>query len=169
MSSIGERIKFFRNYRNMTQKELGVKAGFPSKSADVRIAQYESGKRIPKGNIIPAIAYALKVSELALTSPDTSSGYGLMHTLFELEDKYGFRVTKIDGRICLKVAATSDYSNRINNDLESWFKEYTKLKDDDITVEDYNEWRYRFPEIRVERTKKALDDMRNYEKDNSLE
>ena len=35
--AIGERIRFFRNLKGMTQKDLGVKLGFPEKTADIRI------------------------------------------------------------------------------------------------------------------------------------
>ena len=45
--AIGERIHFFRNMRGMTQKYLGQLLGFPEKSADVRLAQYETGARTP--------------------------------------------------------------------------------------------------------------------------
>ena len=49
--AIGERIRFFRNMRGMTQKYLGVLMGFPEKSADIRMAQYESGSRTPKEDL----------------------------------------------------------------------------------------------------------------------
>ena len=38
----GQRIRFVREFRHMTQKELGLACGFPKASADVRIRQYES-------------------------------------------------------------------------------------------------------------------------------
>ena len=41
--AISERIHFFRLMRGMTQKYLGTAIGFPEKSADVRLAQYETG------------------------------------------------------------------------------------------------------------------------------
>ena len=40
-SSIGGRIKKIREFRNLTQRELGVKCGFSESTADVRIGQYE--------------------------------------------------------------------------------------------------------------------------------
>ena len=46
--AIGDRIKRARNFRGMTQKELGMAVGLDEKSADIRIAQYESGTRTPK-------------------------------------------------------------------------------------------------------------------------
>ena len=38
MMAIGERIRFFRNLRGMTQKYLGTVVGFPEKTADIRMA-----------------------------------------------------------------------------------------------------------------------------------
>ena len=46
--AVGDRIKRARNFRGMTQKELGIAIGFEEKSADIRIAQYESNTRTPK-------------------------------------------------------------------------------------------------------------------------
>lgn len=41
--AIGDKIKKIRMKRDMTQKELGLAIGFNEKTADVRMAQYESG------------------------------------------------------------------------------------------------------------------------------
>ena len=49
--AIAERIHFFRNLRGLTQKALGLLLDFPERSADVRIAQYETGKRTPKDEV----------------------------------------------------------------------------------------------------------------------
>ena len=46
--SPGRRIRHYRMLRGMTQKALGIAAGFPPETADLRIAQYESGVRTPK-------------------------------------------------------------------------------------------------------------------------
>ena len=54
--AIGERIHFFRLLRGMTQKYLGMSLGFPEKSADVRLAQYETGSRTPKADLTAALA-----------------------------------------------------------------------------------------------------------------
>ena len=54
--AIGERIRFIRNLRGMTQKWLGQAVGFPPKTADVRMAQYESGSRTPKEDLVKAIS-----------------------------------------------------------------------------------------------------------------
>ena len=101
--AIGERIHFFRMMRGMTQKYLGMALGFPEKSADVRLAQYESASRTPKSDVTAALAKVLDVSPKALDVPDIDSYTGLMHTLFTLEDRYGLYVDEMDGEICLKV------------------------------------------------------------------
>ena len=53
--AIGERIHFFRILRGMTQKYLGTIVGFPERSADVRLAQYETGTRKPKAELTAAL------------------------------------------------------------------------------------------------------------------
>lgn len=59
--AIGERIRFFRNLRGMTQKLLGIQVGFPEKTADIRIAQYESGTRTPKEDLTHTFAEVLRL------------------------------------------------------------------------------------------------------------
>lgn len=67
--AIGERIRFFRNLRGMTQKYLGTVVGFPEKTADIRMAQYESGSRTPKADLTESLAGVLGVSPLARLYP----------------------------------------------------------------------------------------------------
>ena len=100
--AIGERIRFIRNLRGMTQKYLGTLVGFPEKTADIRMAQYEAGTRTPKESLTKALASALEVSPLALNTPDIDTYLGLMHTLFALEDRYGLTIEKRDGETLLR-------------------------------------------------------------------
>ena len=58
--AIEERIRFFRKMRGMTQKYLGMLMGFPERSADVRMAQYETGSRTPKADLTRALAAAFE-------------------------------------------------------------------------------------------------------------
>ena len=51
----GERIRHIRNLRGMTQKQLGMAIGFDEKTADIRIAQYESGTRTLKEKLLDGI------------------------------------------------------------------------------------------------------------------
>ena len=146
--AIGERINFFRNLRGMTQKFLGIQVGFPAKSADVRLAQYETGTRSPKADVTAALANVLDVSPLALSVPDIDSYLGLMHTLFTLEDRYGLYVDEMDGEICLKVnVRKNNAAIELHKMLYAWQEQAAKLKAGEISREEYDNWRYHYPEF----------------------
>jgi len=80
--AIGKRIKFFRNRKGMTQKQMGEMLGFLGRTSDVRMAQYESEARVPKHDLVKEMAHILDVSPHAITVPNIDSYIGLMHTLF---------------------------------------------------------------------------------------
>ena len=146
--AIGECIHFFRTMRGMTQKYLGMALGFPEKSADVRLAQYENGSRTPKADVTAALAQVLDISPKALDVPDIDSYIGLMHTLFTLEDRYGLHIDEADGEVCLKVdVRKSKDSARLHEMLCSWEQAAAMLKAEEITQEEYDRWRYRYPEL----------------------
>ena len=146
--AIGERIRFIRNLRGMTQKYLGMQIGFGEKTADVRMAQYESGTRTPKENYVADIANALDVSPKALDLPDIDSYVGLAHTLFALEDLYGIHISEIDGEVCLRLdkAKVTTYLSMFDI-FSAWQKEAVKLQTGEITKTEYDQWRYRYPEL----------------------
>ena len=146
--AIGERIRFFRNLRGMTQKYLGQMVGFPEKTADIRMAQYESGSRSPKAELTENLAGALGVSPLALSVPDIDSYLGLMHTLFTLEDRYGLKINEMDGEVCLKVDVRKNKdAARLHEMLCSWQQAAAMLEAGEISKEDYDKWRYYSPEF----------------------
>ena len=146
--AIGERIKFFRNLRGMTQKYLGQRAGFDEKTADVRMAQYESGTRTPKADLTETLAHVLEVSQQALSVPDIDSDIGLMHTLFTLEDLRALQIAEIDGEICLKLDKSKGrIYEEMNQMLHAWHEQAAKLEAGEITKEEYDHWRYRYPEF----------------------
>ena len=146
--AIGERIHFLRTLRGMTQKYLGVMVGFPEKSADVRLAQYETGARTPKADLTASLANALDVSPQALAVPDIDSYIGLMHTLFTLEDRYGLQIDETDGEVCLKVDVRKNKdAAELHKMLCSWRQAAAMLKTGEISQEEYDRWRYRYPEF----------------------
>ena len=146
--AIGERIHFFRIMRGMTQKYLGMALGFPEKSADVRLAQYETGTRTPKADVTEALAQVLDVSPKALDVPDIDSYIGLMHTLFTLEDRYGLEVCESDGEAHLRVNFRQGCdAEQLSKMLEAWQEQAAKLAAGEISREEYDRWRYHYPEL----------------------
>lgn len=107
--AIGQRIKFFRNRKGMTQKQLGEQLGFKGKTSDVRMAQYESEARVPKIDLVKQMSQIFDVNTHALTVPDIDTHIGLMHTLFALKDMYGLKVRNVDGQPHLISALTLPY------------------------------------------------------------
>ena len=146
--AIGERIHFLRNLRGMTQKYLGTLVGFPEKTADVRMAQYESEARVPKHDLVKEMAGIFDVSTHALTVPDIDTYIGLMHTFFALEDMYGLKIDEIDGEVVLRLDK-SDYStySSMEKILRAWLSEAKKLENGESTKEEYDNWRYKYPEL----------------------
>ena len=115
--AIGKRIRFFRNRKGMTQKQLGEILGFLGKTSDVRMAQYETEARTPKHDLVKEMANIFDVSIHALTVPDIDTYIGLMHTLFALEDMYGLKIGEIDVEICLRPSCSTKMWRAVNKVL----------------------------------------------------
>ena len=144
--AIGERIRFFRNLRGMTQKYLGTVVGFPEKTADIRMAQYESGSRTPKADLTESLAGVLGVSPLALSVPDIDSYLGLMHTLFALEDRYGLTIEKGENGVSMRVDPRKGKdATELSEMLNAWAEQAEKYHNGDISRDDYDKWRYNYP------------------------
>ena len=122
--------------------------GFPERSADVRLAQYETGSRKPKADLTAALAQALDVAPQALDIPDIDSQIGLMHTLFALEDIYGLTISETDGEVCLKISKDKGKAaEELLQMLTAWQEQAAKLTTEEISREEYNQWRYNYPKF----------------------
>ena len=145
--AIGERIRFIRNLRGMTQKYLGTLVGFPEKTADIRMAQYEAGTRTPKEDLTKTLAAALDVSPLALNVPDIDSRFGIMHTLFALEDRYGLTIEIRDGEMLFRIdPRRSKEAAELSEQASAWAVVAEKYRAGEITKDEYDRWRYYYPQ-----------------------
>ena len=146
--AIGERIRFIRNLRGMTQKYLGTQVGLPEKTADIRMAQYESGTRTPKEDLTYALANALDVSPHALNVPDIDSYLGLIHTLFALEDLYGLTIEERDGEVLFRVnPRKGEDAAHLSEMVCDWALVAEKFRAGEISKDDYDKWRYNYPKF----------------------
>ena len=144
--AIGERIHFFRLLRGMTQKYLGTAVGFPERSADVRLAQYETGSRKPKADLTATLAQALDVAPQALDVPDIDSYIGLMHTLFTLEDRYGLTIVKTENGVSMYAdPRKGNDAAELSEMLNAWAEQSEKYHNGDINRDEYDKWRYNYP------------------------
>ena len=85
--NVGAKIRKIRMFRKLTQKELGRRLGYGENSADVRIAQYESGQRTPKQETLIRIAEILEVNVRNFLSPGIATMDELMETLFWMDEE----------------------------------------------------------------------------------
>ena len=139
---------FFPPFTWNYTKISGYDCRLSGAKCDVRLAQYETGTRKPKAELTAALAQALDVSPHALDVPDIDSYVGLMHTLFTLEDLYGLTVSEADEEICLKVdTSKGKEAHELLKLLYTWKEQADKLSSGEISKDDYDIWRYHYPEF----------------------
>lgn len=144
---IGEKLRELRLLRNLTMKELGVAAGFPEKSADVRISQYEANSRIPKADIIEKLAFALQVHPKFLTASNQELQEDIMHLLLSLDAQNTIRFheeeyTSIHGELQLETFITETSLQKL---FEEWYNIKKALQRGEISPAQYDEWRMNWP------------------------
>ena len=145
MSIIGDKIKRIRKFRGITQKELGIAVGFDEKSADVRIAQYETGTRTPKQDLVEKIAEVLDVNPLYINNPEILGAENIMLLLFELDEHYPITIQDCkdeDGNnrkgVCFGSILITDF-------LSEWQQRKKDLADGKISKAEYTEWKLGHP------------------------
>ena len=141
--AIGERIKRIRNFRKMTQSQLGEAVGL----SDVRIRQYEIGNRTPKDDMIQELAKALDCNYRSISEPSLYAAEDVMYALFELDEHYNmafYEVTDSEDSAEKHIAVGFDYS-LLDDFLNTWKKKKEDLADGRISKEDYFEWKINWP------------------------
>jgi len=148
--AIGDTIKKIRNMRGLTQKDLGIAIGFSERTADVRMAQYESGTRTPKEDVVIKIAHVLDVNPVYLTSPALVEPNKIMHTLLHLDDENEITFGEVE--------YTSSNGNPLKHIgiflnrgymelyLEEWANRKRELAAGEISHEEYEEWKCGWPD-----------------------
>ena len=153
-NNIGRRIHYLRKESNLTLRQLGEMLGFKGNTADVRMSQYESGNRVPKGKLLKKMADALDVSPNTIIPPDYDTIEGLMHTLFMLDDIYEFtpEMNLRDNCIILHLNNQLEDKALQNEVLQAssiWIMA-TILKDYCLlTYNDYQRWKHNYPNINL--------------------
>ena len=73
-----------------------------------------------------------------------------MHTLFALEDLYGIKVAEINGEVCLTLDKDTggNYITMFEM-FSAWKEQAEKLKNGDISKEEYDNWRYNYPKNKI--------------------
>ncbi|MFI3166273.1 MAG: helix-turn-helix transcriptional regulator [Bacillota bacterium] len=140
--TLGYKIKHIRHFRNMTQKELGLALGFPERSAETRLYQYENNLKTPRMNVILSMAKALYVSPLALLPDSDNKVISIIENLFWNEEEL-FLLQKDQSHKCPINIVYEQASNRhnrsrlIDTPLEEFIDQYmTTFSKKDIQYTD---------------------------------
>ena len=104
----------------MTQKELGTMMGF-GLNGDIRIAQYESGVRTPKKQMLLKMADVLCVQPAVFSCRVCISKDDLMQTLFWMEESKG--------------------GGDIYDCIQKWEDMSAKYETGEISKEEYLQWK----------------------------
>ena len=71
-----------------------------------------------------------------------------MHTLFALEDMYGLKIGGIDRDPYLYLDKSDLHTYTIMFDMfHAWQQQFARLESGEISKEEYDEWRYKYPEF----------------------
>ena len=72
-----------------------------------------------------------------------------MHTLFALEDLYGLHIGEIDRELCLRLDKIKGTTYLSMFDMfHDWQEQSAKLESSEITKEEYDHWRYNYPNVK---------------------
>lgn len=151
--TIGEKIKFARILRGMTQKELGFLTGL----TDDRVRHYELNRRTPKEKQLKAFSDALGVPMCYFTDNKIDTYNNIAHVLLEFGKNLGAKVTKTDsGQYLL---AFNDHT--INQFLSEWYEHEMRYENSDDNEKEaakriYDLWQIRYPDSQAEEMREKI-------------
>ena len=96
--------------------------------------------------MIKDIAKIFGVSPQVIKLPDIDNYDALLHTLFAIEDIYGLTINMLDDEICLTLNRDNPSYFPMYDMLRAWNKIARKYRNGEITKEEYDSWRYNYPE-----------------------
>jgi transcriptional regulator with XRE-family HTH domain len=172
--TLGQKIKTIRNFRNLTQKQLGMEMGFNESNADVRIRQYESDDKSPRKDNLARLAKILRVNPVSLTGGHAGTDEHIIQTLFWLDESSPGLINLIqldkiprkkgaklnpehrENDISVRYHDSDDWpvfipmciwfkKKQLNEYINEWLKRKRELNAGKITRDDYFEWKLNWP------------------------
>lgn len=168
----GEKIKRIRKFRGYTQPEFAVMIGLGEHDAP-RIAQYESGYRVPSPKLLNAMSEVLDCNPLALKDVTGQNAEELMMLFFWLEEEhpgmihpFQFQRISQSDPVDDETENATDHSvyysdndswpahapcglwidsQLLNGFIREWIYRQQELKEERITKDEYFEWKICWP------------------------
>ena len=146
-ANLGQKIRFYRQIADMTQKELGSACGVNEST----IRNYELGNRYPDSDTIFEISNALEISPYVLATPDPISAASSLQYLFSMEKTLDLTPTTIDGKVYLEVSSDIDVNDatiaplsNLKRMFNHWATMYEKFINEEIDEETYLLWQAKY-------------------------
>lgn len=142
---IGERIRFVRQFRGLTQTELAEKSGLSAdENGRIRISQYENGTRVPRKDMLEKISKALHINSMYLNMDDHTEALDFVFTLLDWDRTTDFIIKKetIDNENHYLIDLNT---NLFDDFLEAWMQKKADLKNGKISNDEYIEWTINYP------------------------
>lgn len=92
------------------------------------------------------MAEIFQVRPEAIAVPEMDTVIGMMHTLFAMEDEYALEPDYLQGELCIRFDWNKKDKYSIYKYVNSWYLEQERLRKGEITKEEYDNWRYNFPD-----------------------
>ncbi len=128
--SLGSRIAYIRQFRNLSQDDVSDSLGLIGESKRRTVTRYEKGERVPKEERLKELSRILLTNINMIKVYDFKSESDLAYLLLWLEIKYPKLRIDIDAK-----------SERFNKFLEAWNEIRLKYQAGKIKLEDYIEWK----------------------------
>lgn len=132
----GQKLKKLRLLRELTQKELAIKAGL----TDAAIRNYELGNRSPTKEQMQKIAQALDCDISALTDHEPNSIHEFIHIIFDYEKEM-----KLRPLIDESTSVLLSHDMNFNDFLVEWDEMRKKHYNGEITDEEFEDWKLSYP------------------------
>ncbi|MEI3325020.1 MAG: helix-turn-helix transcriptional regulator [Thomasclavelia sp.] len=151
--TLGNKIKKIRNYRGLTQKQLGKLTGIH----EVSIRKYEMDKVIPKKGQLTKISSVLGVPLNTFYDYEIANNVDILPLLFAIDEVYPFSIKKNSDKYTLEFQ-----EENLNNFLHGWMNLKEMLNDGFETYQNYELWKllcpfYDFSYINVKDASKKID------------
>lgn len=131
--TLGEKIKFYRTHRGLTQKQLGDMTGIH----EVSIRKYELDKITPKKEQLEKIATLLNIPYNSFLDLQIVTDADVISLLFAIEDSFEMDITSEDNN-AFKIEFKHPMMKYI---LRDWLNAKQMLAEGVISEEQYSYWK----------------------------
>lgn len=136
----GRNIKKIREFRGMTQKEMGIALGFDEASASPQMAQYEGEYRVPREKMLNKMAEVLQVDPRSIATPTGYTEGDMIYRVFMLEEFFPemeLEKNPQTGELMINL-----HNKILNNFFMRWDWFKANKKKGYIEEEEYKRWKY---------------------------